>query len=114
MAEFRDCSSCGSAHMGVVPCGLSYAERLGSVVVDKMSFDTAERHSYYDPEPIRQVFGEDSAERMFEETQGLGYTREDEHGVLRHKDRKSGDWVPVTEEQLDRVYLGGDTEREVG
>lgn len=99
--------------MGVVPCGATYAQRLRSVVVDKGSFDTAERKNYFDKAGVESVFGQDSAERMFDETDGLGYTREDANGDLYHKDRKSGDWQRVSDEQLDRVYLGGDRAQEV-
>jgi len=91
---------------------MSYAARLRTVQVSEQGFETAERHSYYDDEPVRQVFGSDSHEKMLDDTQGLGYTREDSDGTLLHRDRKSGDWVAVTEREFDQVYLGGDTEHE--
>lgn len=109
-----DCPDCGSEHLGERPCGLSYAERLRSVRLSETVRETVHDrpNSYYDPEPIRQVFGEDARDKMLDATDGLGYAQEDANGDLWHKDRGSGEWEPVTDEQLDRVYLGGSTERE--
>lgn len=94
-------------------CPAHFLERLRSIRVDTQGWETAERDgTYYDAEPIRQVFGDDARERMLEETAGLGYARTGPDGELYHRDRHSGDIVPVDERKLDDVYLGGRTARE--
>ena len=114
------CSSCGSEHLGRVPCGLTFAQRIKGVGFgsDWMPSRTdarqrePERHRYYDSEPIDQVFGTDSREKMLEDTKGLGFAQEDAAGDLWHRDRASREWQRVSDKQLDQVYLGGDGERE--
>lgn len=119
-ATLAHCESCGSEHLPPVPCGLTFAERIKGIRfgTDWMPSRTdarqrdPDKHRYYDPEPVNQVFGEDSHEKMLEDTQGLGFAQEDRNGDLWHKDRHSGEWERVSDEQLDRVYLAGDTEHE--
>ena len=99
------CPDCGSTHMGAA-CGLSFGARLRTMTVDKSNFDTAERSkTYYDSEPIKETFGENSKERMKEETQGLGYARK-VRDTLYRKD-KHGGRTRVSKKELDNVYLGG-------
>lgn len=100
-----DCPDCGSTHMGAA-CGLTFAQRLGSVLVDESNFDTATKRNYFDREAIREGFGEGSKERLMDATKGLGAGRLDrETGQILRRD---GDReVPVTDKELKEVYLGG-------
>lgn len=106
------CDDCKSEHLGA-PCGMSWIDRMRTVQIDKAALETAEKHSYYDSEPVNELFGEDSQLQMEEETRGLGYARTARDGTVYHRDRHSGDVVPVTDQQLDHQYLGGHTEREL-
>lgn len=101
------CPDCGSTHLGFTPCGMSYRERLASVQVSEAGFLTAERHNYYDRDPIREAFGDDAKERMLEETKGLGAGIRGPDGELYRRDRASGDVVPMTDHDVDTVYLNG-------
>ena len=77
-ASVKFCVSCGTDHIGQVPCGLSYRDRLRSVTLDPSCTPTREKHNYYDQESLSTVFGEDAEEQMMEETHGVGaYTAED-------------------------------------
>jgi hypothetical protein len=97
--------------MGVVPCGMTFAERMRSVRIDPAAMETRTRVRYYDADPIREVFGDDAKERMEHDTNGLGFAKVGPDGELYHKDRKTGDVVHVSDEDVDRVYLGGDREQ---
>lgn len=110
--SFDHCSSCGSEHLGPVPCGLSFRDRMRSIELDQGVLETRTRRNYFDVEPIRQTFGEDANERMLDETDGLGFAQQGPDGELYRKDRKSGDVVRVSDGELNRVYLGGRRERE--
>jgi hypothetical protein len=69
------CSDCGSEHLPPVPCGLTFAQRLGSQRIDK-SWMPAKRDgglkNYYDSEALGDAFGADAHEQMMEETKGFG------------------------------------------
>ena len=106
------CDDCGSEHLGP-RCGMTFAQRMRTVQLDRASLETRTKVNYYDREGVSDVFGADSKEQMTEETNGLGYARTAKDGRLYHRDRKSGDVKEVTDTQLDQQYLGGRTEREV-
>jgi hypothetical protein len=76
VATFRFCTDCGSEHLGPA-CGMTFAQRLKTVRVDKANFDTAEKHNYFDREAANAVFGLSADERpediMAEETEGKGF-----------------------------------------
>lgn len=112
MPEFSYCPSCRSHHLGPVPCGLSFRDRMRTVRLDPAALETRTPRNYYDAEAVEQVFTEEGRDRMMRETQGYGYTRTDEHGQDFYRNRKSGDWERVPADVMDRVYLGGDTERD--
>lgn len=103
------CFDCGSKHLGAL-CGMSFAQRMRTVQVSKENFVTAEKKNYYDRASVAATFGEDSEQRMLDDTKGLGYARKGSDGRLYHRDRKSGDVVPVTPKEEDRIYLSGDNE----
>jgi hypothetical protein len=109
--EFTACPDCGSTHLGG-RCGLSFAQRLRSVQVHesvRATVHSGDSHTYYDRSALDDVFGADHRDRMLEETDGLGIARTDPRtGDTYHVDRHSGEWEKVTDDQVDRVYLGGD------
>jgi len=94
--------------MGVVPCGMTFAERLRSVRLDKAKMDTAELHNYYDTQAIRDMFGDDAKDRYYEETDGKGAIFRTRRGFAR-RDRRSGDLVEVSPGEAD-TFLGSETE----
>lgn len=82
----RPCESCGSEHIGQIPCGMTWLERMKTTRLDHSWMpNPPNRRNYYDDEPLKEVFGADSKERheqMMDETAGFGpVTREssDEH-----------------------------------
>lgn len=96
-----------------MPCGLTFRERIGTVHIDPAAtpVKTERRNSEgkrYDSDAIRKVFGEDSREELMEHTKGLGAAHS-RGGEVYHRDRHSGEVSRVSEEQVDQVYLGGNT-----
>lgn len=88
-AEIRYCESCKSSHMGRVPCGLTYSQRIRSMRVDqswmpaKIESRASGETEYYDDQQLSALFddgltGEERKEQLMDETQGVGYaTAED-------------------------------------
>lgn len=81
--ELRFCDDCGTSHLGVVPCGMSYAQRLRTtrLASEWMPAKTDSRQRgdsvYYDDEALSGMFGDgltgkEREEQMMEETQGVG------------------------------------------
>lgn len=103
----KACPDCGSAHMGE-PCGMTFAERIRTVRLSPAATPSS-RKNYYDAEGVRDAFGENTRERMMEDTHGLGYARTDRTGTVYHRGRH-GDVERVDPRDVDRIYLGGDTE----
>lgn len=65
------CPDCGDTHIG--RCGgLSFAQRLRSVRVDTSVTPSRTPRNYYEPDSIREVFGDDAKERMDDDTEGRG------------------------------------------
>lgn len=93
-------------------CPRHFLERLRTIRVDTQNFDTAEHRDYYDPEPIRHVFGEDSKQRMLDETAGYGYAKSTLDGHVWHRDRRTGDVLSLRDDELESVYLGATKSRE--
>lgn len=113
-AEVRPCLDCGHAHLGPA-CGMTFAQRIRTVQLDRMSLPARQAASttYYDRSSLDEALGPDRQARMMEATKGLGPGYEDSSGRLWRKDRQTGEAVEITEKELDRVYLGGDGEREL-
>lgn len=90
--------------------GLSFAQRLRTVRLDASVTETRTRRSYYDQEAVSAVFGEDSKERMDDETKGLGPVyRHPSTGELIQRDRK-GDMRSIGAEQVQRQFEGDELE----
>ena len=98
------CPSCQSTHMGIVPCGLTFAERLRSVVVDPVR-ETKTRVNYFDKSALDQTFGEDRVEHYWESTAGHGAIHRGSDGELYHRDR-SGDVKVASDRVLAEVTAG--------
>lgn len=83
----RFCTDCESTHMGRVPCGMSYAQRLRSQTTDP-SWMPARRavgnlKNYYDDESVSALFndgltGKERKEQMLDETEGVGVASAEE------------------------------------
>ncbi len=108
----RYCSSCRSVHLGRVPCGLSWAARIGTVRVDVAVGESRTRRGYFDAESVSEAFGEDARDRALDETDGIGHVERAPDGTLLHIDRHSNELVPLDERRVDDVLLGGATEHD--
>lgn len=104
MPEFQECPSCGSEHLGG-PCGMTFAERIRSVQINRSGWETAEKRNYYDAEPINAVFGEDSRERWMDETEGMGGLKLKRDGLYRRGEQGP---VRLTEKEVTRALGGTD------
>lgn len=98
----KRCTSCGSEHIGLNPCGLTFVERLRSQTLDPSWMPTKQLKNYYDQEAIDADFGADAEELMMDETEGVGaYTREDMAnypGVESFYTEHGGDRTPIVDE----------------
>lgn len=97
------CTDCGHEHMNA-PCGMTFAERIRTVQVDRASMETAELRNYYDRESITNMFGHDAKDRYYEETDGRGAAFAGPDGKHYRRDRRSGDIVEASPSD----YLQGD------
>lgn len=95
--ELSYCAGCDGDHIGprCAP-GTSYAQRLRSIRLDTSCTPNRTKHNYYDKEPIKEVFGEDSREAYMEMTKG--------RGAVAAKD------IPKMDADDIDFYLGGDDE----
>lgn len=101
------CPDCRSTHLGS-RCGMTFAQRMRTVTIHPDATPTRTRALYYDREALAQSFGADAREQALEDTDGLGPAMEDSGGGLWRRDRRTCDIVPVTEGEIDKVYLGGE------
>jgi hypothetical protein len=69
--------------------------------------DTTEKHRYWDHDALDEQFGTDRRERMLDATAGMGPGRRGPDGRHYHQDRHSGDWEPMSNEDVERTYLSG-------
>lgn len=67
------CPDCKSEHIGEVPCGMSWLERVRSTQVDGQVNDSRTKKKYWDQEAVSASFGEDARDKVMEDTQGRGY-----------------------------------------
>jgi hypothetical protein len=88
-------------------CGLSFAERIRTVVVDEVALETRTKRNYYDADALATMFPPDAAEQMMDETRGMGPGIRGSDGELYRRDRHSGDVVPMTPEDVREGYLHG-------
>jgi hypothetical protein len=99
--------------MGQVPCGLTYAQRIGSVQVDRTNFDTAEKRNYYDRVALDEAFGPDRREQMLQETRGLGPVKVAEDGSpWVYDDPDTGAMRPMERSDVIGGYLRGESVEE--
>lgn len=89
-AEPRFCSSCSSEHIGQVPCGMTYMQRLGSVRLDGSVTATRDKKKYWDESSLKDFWGgqteSERKEQLMEETKGIGVVpREELHTEKGHK-----------------------------
>lgn len=78
--EVRPCEDCGSSHIGVVPCGMTYLERMRSTSLDGSVTESRTKTKYWDDGPLQNVWGLNAKEReeqMMDDTHGLGYYDKD-------------------------------------
>lgn len=72
----RDCSDCGSSHIGQVPCGMTWIQRMKSTRLDTGWMPNAPRKNYYDRQSVDEMFGgtteAERKEELMDDTEGLG------------------------------------------
>lgn len=89
-------------------CPVHFRARLRSIRVDSSTFEAPpSKASYYDRESIEDMVGPDAEERLMDATDGLGAGHRAPDGRLMRKDRKTGEDVPISDRDLEKVYLGG-------
>jgi len=98
---FRDCDSCGSSHMGS-DCGMTFAQRLRTTKVDWAKFDTKDLKNYYDSAAVAKQFGHDATDRLYDESDGLGWAQQDNKGEWWHKSRNK-EPEKMTEKQMETL-----------
>ena len=84
-------------------CGSCFRRRLGSITLDHEVTASRTHASYYDREAITSQFGDDARERMMDATKGLGPGI----GGRMRIDQASGQPVPITDREMNDVYLAG-------
>lgn len=106
------CSSCGSFHLGVVPCGMTWIERMKTITVHPAATPTktAGSKTYYDPDPIKAAFGDDTREKLLDDTDGTGALVRGPDRKLYRKDRHSGEVLSVSPKETEDFLLGGSEE----
>ena len=105
----KACVSCGSTHMAPVPCGMTWGERMRSVRLDEVALETRDVKNYYDRSAVEAVVGHDSVDRLYDETDGIGYTRQDKKGDWYYRNRKTREIEKLSERQMD-VMTGANDE----
>ena len=103
----RECLSCGSSHLGRVPCGMTWGERMRTVRLDKASMDTAELHNYYDTAGVEASFP-DAEARLMEDTDGIGYMNQADDGEWYYRNRKTKEIEKADEKVLDTILGAND------
>ncbi len=69
--------------------------------------DTAERHNYYDTAAVEAMVGTDSVERLYDDTNGIGYTRQDNNGEWWHRNRTTREIEKMDEKKMDTLLGAG-------
>ena len=103
----RYCNSCGSEHLGVVPCGLTFGERMRTVQVDRAAMDTADLKNYYDSAAVEASFP-NAKERLYEDTDGIGYLNQAADGDWYYRNRKTKEIEKADEKVLDTILGAND------
>lgn len=105
-AEVRTCEGCGSEHIGPrCATGTRWIDRLRSVKLDPRATPTSNRN-YFDAQVTESVFGADSAERLLDETKGVGAVRTDpQTGESYHQNRHSKEWERLDDATIDKVFI---------
>jgi hypothetical protein len=99
--------------MGQVPCGLTYAQRIGSVQVDRTNFDTVDKRNYYDRVALDEAFGPDRREQMLQETRGQGAVQYAADGSpWVYDDPDTGAMRPMERVDLTHNFLRGESVEE--
>lgn len=67
------CPDCDTAHIGPVPCGMTWKQRVLSQTVSGDVYQSRTKKRYWDQEALDEQFGPDATEKTLEDTQGKGY-----------------------------------------
>jgi hypothetical protein len=113
-AEFRDCASCGSQHIGP-DCGMTFRQRLLSVRLGEGTRDTATKHQYYDDDVIKDqlqtnLSRNERKAHLYDRTDGYGYAETQASGEIVARDPKTHKRRVLSPDEVDRVYLSRGTQ----
>lgn len=106
---FRQCPSCGSAHLGPVPCGMTFGQRMKTTKVDWAKLETKDLKNYYDKAAVQKAFGHDARDRYYDESDGIGAAQQDSKGEWWYKNRKTKEVEKLSEKQME-VLTGANDE----
>lgn len=80
--------------------------RIRSVRVDPSLQETRDLRMY-DSDSLAQLFGDDPEGEAREATHGVGHGFKGPDGELWHKDRHTGEPVPMSNDDIKRGFLSG-------
>lgn len=103
----RICSSCGSEHMGLVPCGMTFMQRMRTVQVDYAAMETRDLKNYYDAAAVETSFP-GATEKMYDDTDGIGYVNQADDGDWYYRNRKTREVEKADEKVLDTLLGAND------
>ena len=88
---------------------MTFGERMKTTKVDWAKMETKDLHNYYDSAAVANTFGHDATDRLYDETDGIGWAQQDNKGQWYHKDRKTKEVEKLSERQMD-VLTGANDE----
>lgn len=103
-----DCPRLASSGSSKVECGPHFRRRLASLSLSPELTATRTKAVYYDRESLADTVAPDAQERMYDSTDGLGFAKTLADGSVVHRNRKTGEVERLTDDQVDRTYLGAD------
>lgn len=109
MSQVQWCPNCHRMLGISCACGLSFREKALTLQINRENFDTGEKRNYYSRESVNALFGEDSRQRMMEETKGVGPVKRGRDGRFYRFNREAQRQEPLTGKQVE-YFLGSDTE----
>jgi hypothetical protein len=81
---------------------MTFGQRMKTTKVDWAAMDTKDLHNYYDAAAVANQFGHDATDRLYDETDGIGWAQQDSKGEWWHKPRNK-EPEKMTEKQMDTL-----------
>jgi hypothetical protein len=88
---------------------MTFAQRMRTTKVDWAALETKDLHNYYDTAAVEAQFGHDATDRLYDESDGIGYTRQAADGDWYYRNRKTREVEKLNERQME-VLAGSQNE----